>query len=253
MVARALQAPIEDTLPAAWLSKLALPGLEASIRLLHQPPHDTALPELENTKPSRLAAAGFRRVAGAAVSWRLHASSDASSSPSRCPSNTLTAAYSRSLPFALTDAQQRAWAEISGDLAAAAPHAAPAARRRRQRQDRGRRAGGLQAIENGFQAAFMAPTEILAEQHTKKLTPLVRIARYCVAPGSPAASAKSQRTASWRQWRQAKPSSLFGTHALFQEAGSFRKLGLVVVDEQHRFGVGQRLALHAKRHANRTS
>ncbi|MDP3218440.1 MAG: ATP-dependent DNA helicase RecG, partial [Deltaproteobacteria bacterium] len=103
----------------------------------------------------------------------------------------------------------------------------------------------LQAVENGLQAAFMAPTEILAEQHAKKLTPLFESLglRCAWISGS---QRKSARTEAWQAVAAGEAEVVFGTHALFQEAGSFNKLGLVVVDEQHRFGVGQRLALMQK-------
>jgi ATP-dependent DNA helicase RecG len=103
----------------------------------------------------------------------------------------------------------------------------------------------LQAIENGFQAAFMAPTEILAEQHYRKLAqPLAALGIRCAwVSGS---QRKADRSAAWKAIANGEADLAFGTHALFQEAGGFSRLGLAVVDEQHRFGVGQRLALMEK-------
>ncbi len=103
----------------------------------------------------------------------------------------------------------------------------------------------LQAIENGLQAAFMAPTEILAEQHFRKLSPSLSAlgVRCAWVSGS---QRKAERAAAWQAIAAGEVDLAFGTHALFQEAGSFARLGLAVVDEQHRFGVGQRLALMQK-------
>jgi ATP-dependent DNA helicase RecG len=91
----------------------------------------------------------------------------------------------------------------------------------------------------------MAPTEILAEQHHRKLAPVLSAlgVRCAWVSGS---QRKSERTAAWQAIAAGDIDLAFGTHALFQEAGSFARLGLAVVDEQHRFGVGQRLALMQK-------
>jgi ATP-dependent DNA helicase RecG len=246
VVARVLQAPIEDTLPAAWRNKLALPELETSIRLLHQPPHDTALPELETRSHPAWQRLAFDELLAQQLSLAAARAQRRQLVTQPLPAqHRLTAAFLASLPFALTDAQQRAWAEISSDLAQAHPM------RRLLQGDVGSgktvvaALACLQAVENGFQAAFMAPTEILAEQHAKKLTPLFESLglRCAWISGS---QRKSQRTAAWNAVAAGEAEVVFGTHALFQEAGSFRNLGLVVVDEQHRFGVGQRLALMQK-------
>jgi len=100
----------------------------------------------------------------------------------------------------------------------------------------------MQAIENGMQSAFMAPTEILAEQHFRKLAPpLSALGVRCAwISGS---QRKAERSAAWHAVAGGDVDLAFGTHALFQESGRFARLGLAVIDEQHRFGVGQRLAL----------
>jgi len=243
VVARALEPRIEDTLPAAWLAELNLPELDASIRLLHQPPRDAALADLgAHSHPAwqrlafdELLAQQLSLAAARAQRQRLRTQA----LPAQ---QRLTTAFLAALPFALTAAQQRAWQEISSDLAQAHPM------RRLLQGDVGSgktvvaALACLQAVENNFQAAFMAPTEILAEQHAKKLTPLFESLglRCAWISGS---QRKSTRTQAWQSVAAGEAEIVFGTHALFQEAGSFRKLGLVVVDEQHRFGVGQRLAL----------
>jgi len=246
LVDRALAAPIPDTLPADWLAELGLPELEASIRLLHQPPLDCALAELESRRHPAWQRLAFDELLAQQLSLAT-ARRQRKSRPTLPlpPRQQLTAAFTRALPFALTAAQTRTWQEISADLGE--PH--PMRRLLQGDVGSGKTVVAalacLQAIENGFQAAFMAPTEILAEQHFRKLAPpLSALGVRCAwVSGS---QRKAERTAAWQTIAAREPDLAFGTHALFQEAGSFARLGLAVVDEQHRFGVGQRLALMQK-------
>ena len=246
LVARSLEAPISDTLPADWLAELNLPDLESSIRLLHQPPLDCALSELESRRhpawqrlafdellAQQLSLATSRRQRQSLRTQPLHAKQQ------------LTTAFTQQLPFDLTPAQRHAWQEISADLTR--PH--PMRRLLQGDVGSGKTVVAaltcLQAIENGQQAAFMAPTEILAEQHFRKLAPQLSAlgVRCAWVSGS---QKKSERTAAWQAIAAGEVDLAFGTHALFQEAGSFARLGLAVVDEQHRFGVSHRLALMQK-------
>ena len=146
------------------------------------------------------------------------------------------------LPFALTAAQNRVWDEIERDLARAQPM------HRLLQGDVGSgktviaALAAARAIENGFQAALMAPTEILAEQHFRKvaewLAPVgVRI-EWLAGRLTPSAKRAAQEAIAGGQAQL-----IVGTHALIQEAVAFTRLGLAIVDEQHRFGVAQRLAL----------
>ncbi len=168
----------------------------------------------------------------------------------RAPVLTGTGALTRALlarvPFKLTRAQERVWREIAHDLKRASPM---------QRLLQGDVGSGktivaalaaLQAIESGKQVAFMAPTEILAEQHYRKLAAWLdglgvagRVA-VRVAAGEGSARRRSPTLAS------GETPFAIGTHALFQEGVELPKLGLAIVDEQHRFGVAQRLALRGK-------
>jgi len=246
VVERALTAPIPDTLPAEWLAELGLPELESSIRLLHQPPLGCALAELESRRHPAWQRLAFDELLAQQLSLAT-ARQQRRSRPTLPlpPQEQLTAAFTRALPFALTAAQARAWQEISSDLAQ--PH--PMRRLLQGDVGSGKTVVAalacLQAIENGFQAAFMAPTEILAEQHYRKLAPILAAldVRCAWVSGS---QRKAERTAAWHAIAAGEADLAFGTHALFQEAGSFARLGLAVVDEQHRFGVGQRLALMQK-------
>jgi ATP-dependent DNA helicase RecG len=153
--------------------------------------------------------------------------------------------FINSLPFKLTEAQQRAVNEILNDLNSTKPM---------QRLLQGDVGSGktvvatimlLAAIENGYQAAIMAPTEILAQQHYnnmfKWLTPLgIRVELFLGSIG------KKQRRISETNLRNGQVDIAIGTHALIQEGIEFANLGAVVIDEQHRFGVKQRLALRKK-------
>ncbi len=153
--------------------------------------------------------------------------------------------FIESLPFKLTSAQQRAVNEILNDLNSTKPM---------QRLLQGDVGSGktvvatimlLAAIENGYQAAIMAPTEILAQQHynnlVKWLTPLgLKVELLLGSIG------KKQRRESETNLRNGQANIAVGTHALIQDGVDFANLGAVVIDEQHRFGVKQRLALRKK-------
>ena len=157
----------------------------------------------------------------------------------------LTTRLREALPFTLTGAQTRVLREIFSDMCSD---------RRMQRLLQGDVGSGktivalfsaLLAMENGFQAAIMAPTELLAEQHARSMTRLLEpldVAPVLVTGGL---RAKARRDVAARLAEPA-PLLVVGTHALVQEATAFGKLGLAVVDEQHRFGVEQRKALGAK-------
>jgi len=161
-----------------------------------------------------------------------------------CASTDLTA-FHRRLPFRLTDAQQRVIGEIAADLQSGRPM------NRLVQGDVGSgktmvaAAAVYCAAKNGLQSALMAPTEILAEQHYRGLSPLLEdLGVRCVllTGATPAA----QRRAVLSRLREGEADLVIGTHALISADVTYRRLGLVVTDEQHRFGVGQRSALSAK-------
>ena len=246
LVARALTNPLEDTLPQVWLDALGLPGFDASIRTLHQPPTDAAMNAFENHQHPAWQRLAFDELLAQQLSLAAARAARHRQRTTPLPAmHRLTTDFLSRLPFALTPAQTRAWNEISPDLAA--PH--PMRRLLQGDVGSGKTVVAalacLQAVENHHQAAFMAPTEILAEQHAAKLAPQFEAlgVRCTWISGS---QRKSQRAAAWQAVATGEVDVVFGTHALFQEAGQFARLGLVVVDEQHRFGVGQRLALMQK-------
>ena len=163
------------------------------------------------------------------------------------PSGELTAGWVAGLPFALTGDQRRACAEIDADLAAGRPM---------QRLLMGEVGSGktvvalyamLRALESNAQAALMAPTETLAEQHFRTLESLLADASVPV----PATLLTGSTAAARRRDTRAKLASgelglVVGTHALISEGVEFSRLAVAVIDEQHRFGVRQRAALDAR-------
>ena len=161
----------------------------------------------------------------------------------------LTGALVAALPWPLTGAQRRSIEEIRGDLAQSAPML------RLLQGDVGAGktlvalAAMLTAVESGAQAAFLAPTEILARQHAAKLNELlgalpVRVA--LLTGRSRSGDSGRERAAILDRLATGQIDILIGTHAIFQETVAYHDLGLVVVDEQHKFGVSQRLALADK-------
>ena len=157
----------------------------------------------------------------------------------------LTSALKRALPFTLTNAQTTALREIVADMASD---------RRMHRLLQGDVGSGktivalfaaLLAMENGYQAAIMAPTELLAEQHARTLTGLLE--PLGIEPILVTGSLNSRaRKGAAAKLASSEPVLAIGTHALVQEASVFGRLGLVTIDEQHRFGVEQRAAFSAK-------
>jgi ATP-dependent DNA helicase RecG len=222
---------------ARWRSALGLPALHEALATLHDPA------SLADIEPAR------RRLAYEELFYLqlLHARSR--HRQRRCREgirftgeNTLTTRFVEGLPFRLTGAQERAWAEIETDMERDL---------RMYRLLQGDVGSGktvvaalamLKSVENGYQAALMAPTELLAEQHFRGLTGLMADlgVRPRILTGSMAARHRSRTLA---EIESGGAAVVIGTHALIQEAVGFRALGLVVIDEQHRFGVEQRRLL----------
>ena len=239
----------DDTLPEPTRRRHALAGIAESIRSLHSPAPDASPAELAERGGEAWRRVKFDELLAQQISMRLayraRRARDALPLPSNGP---LLKRFLGKLPFRLTRAQSRAMAEILRDLTQ--PHPM-------QRLLQGDVGSGktivaaiacLAAIDAGCQAAVMAPTEILAEQNMRKfsdwLSPLgVSIA--WLHGGLTAA----QRKAVAKQLQGPEPVVAIGTHALFQKKVAFSRLALAIVDEQHRFGVQQRLALRKKAQA----
>ncbi len=236
---------LSDTLDEPLRQRLKLPGLARTLRFLHAPTIGTALEALHARNHPAWRRVKFDEVLAQQMCLRrAYLARREQGAPELLVQGDLGERLLGQLPFGLTGAQQRAVAEIAADLAQPYPM---------QRLLQGDVGAGktivaalaaCQAISAGWQAAFMAPTEILAEQHYLKLKDWLAPLGVKVAwlSGSLKAAAKRAQLAS----AAAEAQLIVGTHALIQEAVDFAKLGLAIVDEQHRFGVAQRLALRKK-------
>ena len=235
-----------DTLPESVRTSLQLLAFEPAIRLLHNPPPDVdAYALLERTHPAWTRVKFDELLAQQLSMKRAQAARRQQGAPALPVVGALSDALLKALPFTLTEAQQRVLQEIRTDLLAHYPM---------QRLLQGDVGSGktvvaalaaAQAIDSGYQAALMAPTEILAEQHFRKieswLTPLgVNIAWLT---GS---LRKREKDEAKTRIESGAAKLVIGTHALIQQEVEFARLGLVIVDEQHRFGVAQRLTLRNK-------
>jgi ATP-dependent DNA helicase RecG len=238
--------PLSDTLPGELLQRLRLADFSESVRLLHSPAPDISASSLEQRSHAAWRRIKFDELLAQQLSMRVHHRERGKrTAPALVPRRQLTARLMKGLPFALTRAQQRTFAEISRDLAQ--PH--PMQRLLLGDVGSGKTIvaalAALQAIENGYQAALMAPTEILAEQHYLKLRDWLEPLGIAPVWLSGSLKKKEKQLAAERI-ASGETLLAIGTHALFQEQISFHKLGLAIVDEQHKFGVQQRLALRKK-------
>jgi ATP-dependent DNA helicase RecG len=247
LISNALETlPLNDTLPEALLNKMKLAGFADSIQLLHNPSPDISASSLEERTHSAWRRIKFDELLAQQLSMRVHHRERSKRiAPRLEPHRQLAARLIKDLPFALTKAQQRTFAEISRDLAQ--PH--PMQRLLLGDVGSGKTIvaalAALQAIENGYQVALMAPTEILAEQNYLKLRDWLEPLGISAVWLSGSLKKKEKQLAAERI-ASGETLLAIGTHALFQEQVSFHRLGLAIVDEQHKFGVQQRLALHKK-------
>ncbi len=222
--------------------------LEA-LRQTHFPPPQTRLDDLAERRTAAQRQLAFEEIflLQLALALRRHGLRQQRRGTAYELTDALCTKLGRLLPFKLTAAQRRVLKEIGRDLESTHPM---------NRLLQGDVGSGktivalltmLVAVENGFQAALMVPTEILAEQHYRTLSSILAVEgisyRMAVLTGSLRAAARRRVLTSVRT---GQADIVVGTHALFEAGVEFRKLGLVVVDEQHRFGVLQRAALAAK-------
>ena len=247
LIHRALDAlTLHDTLPTSMLARYQLMSFEHAVRALHLPkPTDDVQALGQRTHPAwqRIK---FDELVAQQVSMRLHYLARRERlAPVLSRDGATMRQFLAKLPFQLTPAQQRCLEEILVDLNA--PH--PMQRLLQGDVGSGKTIvaaiAALAAVDAGAQAAVMAPTEILGEQHHRKfsewLAPLgVRIAWLHGGLG------RKEKRAVLASIAQGETQIAIGTHALFQEDVVFQRLALAVVDEQHRFGVQQRLALRRK-------
>jgi len=237
---------IEDYLPREIVAKFNLASLTDAIKHIHRPPADAFGGwdrEAPNPGRDRLA---FEELLTHRLSLRrLREDVSAQPAPQFVGENQLIRGFLSTLPFELTGGQRRAFAEISEDLSRPTPML------RLLQGDVGSgktvvaALSALRAIDAGYQVALMAPTEILAEQHAVNFRqwfePLsIEVGWHSGKQKGKPRAEQLERVAS------GDCQILVGTHALFQGEVNYAKLGLIIIDEQHRFGVQQRLALRDK-------
>lgn len=236
---------LPDWLPRELARDYHLGSLDDAIRYLHRPPPDADLEELAEGQHWAQQRLAFEELLTHQLSLqRLRESLRAQHAPQLPPARKLPKQYLANLGFQPTGAQQRVGAEIAYDLAQQEPML------RLVQGDVG--AGktvvaalaALQALEAGYQVALMAPTEILAEQHFLNFSKWLQPLGIEVAWLAGKLKGKA-RAAALEQIAGGTP-MVVGTHALFQDEVKFKRLALVIIDEQHRFGVQQRLALRQK-------
>ncbi|MYM29649.1 ATP-dependent DNA helicase RecG [Duganella sp. CY15W] len=235
-----------DTLPASLRQQLQLSDLEPAVKLLHYPPQQVDNYALADRSHPAWTRVKFDELLAQQLSLkRAQRARRAKGSPALTKVGALSRDLQAVLPFKLTGAQQRVLAEISADLRQPYPM---------QRLLQGDVGSGktvvsalaaAQAIDSGYQAALMAPTEILAEQHFRKIAAWMEPLGVKVAwlTGS---LKKKEKQAAYDMIESGEARLVVGTHALLQDVVTFENLGLSIVDEQHRFGVGQRLLLRNK-------
>jgi ATP-dependent DNA helicase RecG len=237
---------LTDTLPGELRDAHALWTYADSVRTLHEPPPDASARALdERTHPAWRRLKFDELLAQQLLLRRMRRQRQQRRAPALERDRLLGAELLERLPFQLTRAQRRAHAEIARDLGRPVPM------HRLLQGDVGSGKtivavlAALQAVDSGFQAAFMAPTEILAEQHYRKLSEWLSETKVRLVwlTGSQSAA---EREAARQACASGDPLIAVGTHALFQDDVQLPRLALAIIDEQHRFGVAQRLALRGK-------
>ena len=228
------------------ITQQSMPSLKSSLMLLHHPEKDEDLSKIESFKHISQQRLIIEELATHRLSLlKTKKARKGKKTNAFILNNTLSDKLLNSIDFNLTNAQSRCIKEINDDLASSEPML---------RLLQGDVGSGktivavfalLQAVENNFQAAIMAPTEILARQHLQNFTQYLESLNIQIAYLS-----GSQNTQERREQisliESGKAKVVIGTHALFQDSVSFKDLALVIIDEQHKFGVHQRLSLTKK-------
>ncbi len=240
-------AELPDWLPAEVLADARLPSLRKAIDYVHRPPADAPIEQLADGRHPAQRRLAFEELLAHQLSLKLLRQRIQSNPgwPLVGDSVHLKSALLAALPFQLTRAQRRALLEIERDLALPKPML------RLVQGDVGcgktlvAALAATRALQAGRQVALMAPTELLAEQHAQNFRRWFEPLRVNVALVTGGQMGKA-RAATRAGIRSGELPIVIGTHALFQEGVEFASLALVIVDEQHRFGVHQRLALREK-------
>ncbi len=242
-------ASLPERIPAEVRERYALMSRLEALRYVHVPPRDASLDGLEQRDSPAHHSLAFEEafLLQLALAVRRQGMQEQERGNAYEISDAMRTRFARLLPFELTAAQKRVLGEIGEDLRGPTPM---------YRLVQGDVGSGktivallamLVAVENGYQAALMAPTEILAEQHFRSLMALLGVEgvdyRVALLTGSLKGTARKRVLA---QIESGEAQVVVGTHALFEPTVVFSRLGLTVVDEQHRFGVMQRAALASK-------
>ncbi len=245
-LARLAANPAQDLLPTRIVEKLHLPSLGEALEFVHHPPVGTSLATLaEGRHPAQRRLAFEELLAHQLSLQQLKQRTQDAAAAALPDADGLTARFLQGLPFALTGAQRKVLTEVERDLQQHRPMV------RLVQGDVGcgktvvAAAAAARAVGSGRQAALMAPTELLAEQHFRSFEAWFRPLGVTVALLSGSQPARTRRSA-LEAAASGEVQIAVGTHALFQEGVEFRDLALVIVDEQHRFGVQQRLRLKEK-------
>ena len=245
-VANSTNSSIEDYLPVELVSNFGLINLTDAIKLIHSPPIDAPLSWInDGINPGQNRLAFEELLAHRLCMRRFKNDSEQQSAPCLGGASQLREKFLQQLPFTLTNGQQKAYQEIADDLSRACPML------RLLQGDVGSgktvvaALSALHAIGEGYQVALMAPTELLAEQHFLNFQQWFSELGIQVGWLSGKTKGK-QRTIQLEAMANGESQLTIGTHALFQEGVEYERLGLIIIDEQHRFGVHQRLALREK-------
>lgn len=239
------QYPLEEGLPQAWLSQWQLPPINQALLTLHQPQPDDDLIQIKRFEHPAQQRLIVEELITQQLSLQLMRQNQARRYAPKLDASRSANALLASLPFALTGAQERVWQQIQQDLKRDHPM---------QRLVQGDVGSGktivaalaaLQAADAGYQVAIMAPTEILAEQHRNHFCEWLEPLGYELAWLNGRLKASEKRDM-LEKIASGQAKIAVGTHALFQDTVAFHQLGLVIIDEQHRFGVHQRLSLNQK-------
>ena len=237
---------LAETLPEDWLRRQQLPPVAEALRVLHHPRDRSEVKQIQAMRhPAQRRFIVEELAAHRVTLLQRRAEHARQRAPTICDVGKLQQAFIKQLPFQLTAAQKRVVEELMADYRSGRPML------RLVQGDVGSgktvvaALAALPVIDSGFQVALMAPTEILAEQHARNFAEWLQPLGIEVLMLS--GSDKGRR----RQHKEGLIESgqarmIVGTHALFQQSVAFQALGMVIIDEQHRFGVAQRQALRDK-------
>ena len=234
---------VPTSIPPECSARLDLMDLSAALRYLHLPPAEADLKPLNEVTSEAHRAVVFDELFYLQLGMALRRRSLVKEDGLSIVPGMLSTRLREVLPFRLTGAQERVLEAIQRDMAA--PH--PMNRLVQGDVGSGKTmvalSAAMAALDSGFQVAFMAPTELLAEQHFRTLRPLAEALQVSIALLTGETKRKPEL---YESLERGEVEIVVGTHALIQEGVRFRQLGLAIVDEQHRFGVMQRAALRRR-------